>query len=152
MRTASVARLISIGLIAALTGGPALATDVTGVPRVVDGDTIAIGSTKIRLLGIDAPEGAQPCKGKTGKSYQCGDAATARVRQLTAGRAVTCKGDQHDQYGRLLAVCSVQGKEINSTLVREGLAWAFVKYGKAFCSRPSGMPRPPSGTSARRSG
>jgi hypothetical protein len=30
--------------------------DVTGKPRVVDGDTIHIGKTKIRLHGIDAPE------------------------------------------------------------------------------------------------
>jgi len=34
---------------------PALA-DITGKPRVVDGDTIHIGKTKIRLHGIDAPE------------------------------------------------------------------------------------------------
>ena len=33
---------------------PALA-DITGKPRVVDGDTIHIGKTKIRLHGIDAP-------------------------------------------------------------------------------------------------
>ena len=30
--------------------------DITGKPRVVDGDTIHIGKTKIRLHGIDAPE------------------------------------------------------------------------------------------------
>ena len=29
--------------------------DITGKPRVVDGDTIHIGKTKIRLHGIDAP-------------------------------------------------------------------------------------------------
>ena len=34
---------------------PALA-DVSGKARVVDGDTIHIGKTKIRLHGIDAPE------------------------------------------------------------------------------------------------
>jgi C4-dicarboxylate-specific signal transduction histidine kinase len=30
--------------------------DITGIPRIVDGDTIHIGKTKIRLHGIDAPE------------------------------------------------------------------------------------------------
>ena len=30
--------------------------DITGKPRVVDGDTIHIGKTKLRLHGIDAPE------------------------------------------------------------------------------------------------
>ena len=30
--------------------------DITGKPRIVDGDTIHINQTKIRLHGIDAPE------------------------------------------------------------------------------------------------
>ena len=29
---------------------------ISGVARIVDGDTLAIGETKIRLEGIDAPE------------------------------------------------------------------------------------------------
>jgi endonuclease YncB( thermonuclease family) len=33
----------------------------TGVPRVVYGDTLAIGATKVRLEGIDAPETDQVC-------------------------------------------------------------------------------------------
>ena len=35
--------------------------DITGKARVVDGDTIHIGDTKIRLHGIDAPEAKQAC-------------------------------------------------------------------------------------------
>jgi endonuclease YncB( thermonuclease family) len=34
----------------------AQAADLSGVPRIVDGDTLAIGATKVRLEGIDAPE------------------------------------------------------------------------------------------------
>ena len=30
--------------------------DITGKPRIIDGDTIHINQTKIRLHGIDAPE------------------------------------------------------------------------------------------------
>ena len=51
---------------------------------------------------------------------------------MTEGRPITCKGDEHDRYGRLLGVCSVGGVEINRTLVREGLAWAFVKYSRTY--------------------
>ena len=39
-----------------LMGAAAQAADLTGVPRIVDGDTLAIGATKVRLEGIDAPE------------------------------------------------------------------------------------------------
>ena len=35
--------------------------DVTGKARIIDGDTIHIGDTKIRLHGIDAPEAKQEC-------------------------------------------------------------------------------------------
>jgi endonuclease YncB( thermonuclease family) len=35
---------------------PVMATDITGVPRILDGDTVQIGEIKIRLAGIDAPE------------------------------------------------------------------------------------------------
>ena len=32
---------------------------LTGIPRIIDGDTIRIGNTRIRLHGIDAPEAKQ---------------------------------------------------------------------------------------------
>ena len=40
---------------------PAHADDVVGPVRVVDGDTLVIGATHIRLAGIDAPETDQVC-------------------------------------------------------------------------------------------
>jgi len=53
-------------LIAALlaTIGPALADDLTGQASVIDGDTIEIHGTRIRLWGIDAPESTQLCRGE----------------------------------------------------------------------------------------
>jgi len=48
-------RLLHALLIITLLPFPAHA-DITGKPRVVDGDTIHIGKTKIRLHGVDAPE------------------------------------------------------------------------------------------------
>lgn len=40
---------------------PAFAAEITGIPRIVDGDTVEIGHVKIRLSGIDAPETDQIC-------------------------------------------------------------------------------------------
>ena len=53
-------RLLLALLIITLLPSPAHA-DVTGKPRIVDGDTIHIGKTKIRFHGIDAPESKQKC-------------------------------------------------------------------------------------------
>ena len=45
---------------------PALA-DVTGKPRVIDGDTIEVGTERVRLHGIDAPEAGQTCNAGGGR-------------------------------------------------------------------------------------
>lgn len=49
------------GVALALNAGPGMAADLVGVPRIVDGDTVEISGTKIRLEGIDAPETDQLC-------------------------------------------------------------------------------------------
>jgi endonuclease YncB( thermonuclease family) len=44
----------AIAFVACLACSLARAADLTGMPRIVDGDTLAIGATKVRLEGIDA--------------------------------------------------------------------------------------------------
>jgi hypothetical protein len=45
---------------------------LAGTARVIDGDTLSIADTRIRLWGIDAPERDQTCQGKNGDVYECG--------------------------------------------------------------------------------
>ena len=61
---------------------------ISGIAKVIDGDTIRIDGKKIRLLGIDAPERDQKCK-KTwltisflsfNKDYPCGQISTNKLK------------------------------------------------------------------------
>ncbi|MFX3679919.1 MAG: thermonuclease family protein [Hyphomicrobiales bacterium] len=50
------------------------------------------------------------------------------VEVKVLGNRVECDNRGSDEYGRIIAVCLANGEEINAALVREGLAWAFVKF------------------------
>jgi endonuclease YncB( thermonuclease family) len=105
---------------------------LTGDVRVVDGDTIAIGATRIRLEGIDAPESAQTCQRKWFGTWPCGTAATEALIKLIGSKPVSCEPRGLDKYGRTLAVCFVDGHDINAQMVRQGYAWAFVRYSTSY--------------------
>ena len=98
-----------------------------GVPYVIDGDTIVLSGTKIRLEGIDAPEMAQICVAG-GKTYQCGAEARANLRNLIGKAALTCEGSRLDKYGRMLGVCTALAKNINRQMVADGWAVAYGSY------------------------
>ncbi|MGJ3262007.1 MAG: thermonuclease family protein [Salinarimonas sp.] len=104
-----------------------------GVARVIDGDTISLGpDRRIRLFGIDAPEGDQACTDARGRLYDCGDAATERLAELAQGRVVACEERDRDQYERIVAICRVGGRDLNETLVAEGLAFAYREFSDRY--------------------
>ena len=106
--------------------------DITGKPRVVDGDTLHINQTKIRLHGIDAPEMKQTCRTSKGEEQMCGQLAKQALERLIRGQDVVCKGDKRDRYKRLIAVCYVGPLNINKQMVVDGWAMAYRKYSKDY--------------------
>ncbi|HJZ44794.1 MAG TPA: thermonuclease family protein [Hyphomicrobiaceae bacterium] len=108
------------------------AEPLTGLAQVIDGDTIAINDTRVRLEGIDAPEAGQTCKRKWFGSWPCGAAATDALLAMLQGKSVSCEPRGLDKYGRTLAVCFIDGRDINAAMVRQGFAWAFVKYSTSY--------------------
>ena len=97
---------------------PVHANDITGEARVVDGDTIEVAGKRIRLHGIDAPE----------MKTQDGVLAAMALRRLITGRQVSCEDTGERTYKRIVAICSVAGKDIAGEMVRLGWAWDWPKF------------------------
>ena len=108
------------------------AAEISGIPRVVDGDTLIIGATKIRLEGIDAPETDQICLDAKGGHWTCGIEARDRLEARIAGRVTTCLSNGTDVYQRSLATCSLNGENLNAWMVQEGWALTYVKYSSTY--------------------
>lgn len=125
-----ISRLLLV-LVGLLASSPAHAQDVTGVARIIDGDTLAVTGVTFRLFGIDAPERKQTC-GDAAEKWDCGTAATLALTILIDGRAIACQAVNKDRYGRTVARCSVGGTDLGAQLVRQGLALAYVAYSKDY--------------------
>lgn len=106
--------------------------DPSGAIRVIDGDTIMVGKTKVRLHGIDAPELGQPCTDAQGVSWDCGTWVAREVRARWQGQRATCTTRDRDRYGRAVATCHVGQTDIGRSLVSDGLALAYRKYSMAY--------------------
>lgn len=130
--------LATLALLCALAL-PAGAEGLSGQVRVIDGDSLKMGTTEIRLEGIDAPEWDQVChRGEPRRRYRCGLQAKDALRALIGDRTVTCEpvaqpnGTTTDAYGRTLALCRVAGAGINAWMVEQGHALAFRRYSDRF--------------------
>ena len=100
---------------------------ITGQASVIDGDTIEIHGTRIRLHGIDAPESSQTCTTQ-GKTYRCGQQAAFALADKIKGGTVECRKKDLDRYGRIVAMCLVSGEDINGWMVAQGWALAYRQY------------------------
>ena len=108
---------------------------IQGKVKVIDGDTVKIKNNKIRLSGIDAPELNQLCSKvflsfsfiSFNKKYSCG-----KLKRLLKNKIILCKVENIDRYKRKLATCYKNKLNINSWLVRNGYALAYIKYSKKY--------------------
>ena len=85
---------------------------IAGHPRVIDGDTIDLSGTRIRLHGIDAPELTQTCMMGV-QPYQCGTRSTLALADFMRGHVVGCIPVDVDQYRRTIARCHTENGNID---------------------------------------
>jgi micrococcal nuclease len=114
------------------SGLPGQETSPCVVGHVVDGDTFRCrDGRKIRLIGIDTPEGGQRPHGA--------GARAALLRMAPPGTELRLEGDVAgtDRYGRVLAYAWLKSALINEALVQEGWAVQYtvppnVRYADRF--------------------
>ena len=110
-------------------GGVDRRVTISGPARVVDGDTMDVRGTRIRLFGIDAPERDQMCRDRK-RSWACGQRATRALRDRIGNRTVRC--DERDREDRIVAVCRAGAVELNQWMVREGWALAYRHFTRSY--------------------
>jgi endonuclease YncB( thermonuclease family) len=96
------------------------------VVRVLNGDTLSVHDTqkrevRVRLSGIDAPEGGQIF----------GNKSTQALSDCALGKVANIKGDKLDSYGRTVARVIVDGMDCNLRQIELGMAWYSEKYADA---------------------
>lgn len=107
---------------------------ISGKAYVIDGDTIRIKQTQIRLAGIDAPEMDHPY-GRKSKSAMIG---------LCRGRTITAHLTGDLSYNRVVARCiRDDGADLSAELVQIGLAldWKLFSGGRYRHLEPPGVRR-----------
>jgi endonuclease YncB( thermonuclease family) len=123
-------RCAIVGALALISAHAGAADDLAGQASVIDGDTLEIHGTRIRLWGMDAPETRQLCRGDDSLQYRCGAKAANDLDAFIAGRPVSCIPISLDQYRRTVATCSVDGIDLADWLVRNGFALDWPTYSK----------------------
>lgn len=106
--------------------------EISGNAVVVDGDTIRINETTIRLFGIDAPEAKQTCYDDNSMVWDCGIKSSALLTSLVENKSITCKSRDIDQYNRLVAVCMDGEIDLNGLMVSNGMAVAYRDYSSDY--------------------
>src|ERR1700748_1415334 len=79
------------------------AADVSGIPKIREGDQVQIGNARIRLAGIDAPSSDQLCLNTKGERWTCGIAARDELIRHVGDTPWTCHVRQTDRRGRARA-------------------------------------------------
>lgn len=108
--------------------------------RVIDGDTISLedGKPNVRLVGLNAPETGNraPCEAERQK----GEVAKQRLRELVSSGRLDygTEGTNACNFGRRCGTLRVNGVDVGSTLINEGLA---VRFACSATSCPT-FPRP----------
>jgi endonuclease YncB( thermonuclease family) len=97
---------------------------ISGPARVIDGDTVVVAGTTVRLKGVDAAE----------LGTARGENARRVMTTLVTGQ-LTCRLTGEKTYRREVGYCATaNGTDINRAIIAQGAALACPRYGATCLS------------------
>jgi endonuclease YncB( thermonuclease family) len=92
---------------------------ISGPARVVDGDTVVVAGTTVRLKGVDAAE----------RGTKLGDAARQIMVDIIGNSELTCRLTGEKTWRREVGYCfTAAGIDINRAIIERGAALACARY------------------------
>jgi len=104
--------------------------EFTGVPRIIDGDTLVVAGQRIRLGGIDAPELRETCVDGAGRDWPCGIWAKKTADAILSGQTLHCVDLGFRSYDRTVGRCYLKGKDISISLIEAGVARPCLRHAR----------------------
>lgn len=98
---------------------PSIGRNICGAGYVIDGDSLVIKKTQVRIFGVDAPEISHPY----------GKKAKWALVALCKGHEIRAEILAEDTHGRTVAKCYLpDGRDLSAEMVKQGLALDWPKY------------------------
>ena len=107
---------------------PTLGGTINAAPEqvaVVDGETLRLQDTVIRLQGLAAPPRGLSCRAGDGSVSDCGAASATALAALVRGHRVACRLNGRDPAGLAQGRCEAAGTDLNRALIMAGWARAL---------------------------
>lgn len=105
---------------------------ITGVSRVVKGDTLTLSGRVVRLFGIASPDISQTCADRYGRGYRCGQQSISWLSGWLADNVLKCHILGEDKQGVLTGVCMLGQYDIGAAIVNAGWAVADTRQSKIY--------------------
>ncbi len=120
-------RNLLVVAVLAFASGNAVAADAAGQARAITSDQIAIGTARINLFGVDAPDPDQDNECTAGRAfYGCASNAKRALEILLSLGPVECTDSGVKNFiGIAYMTCTIRGADVGADLVRQGWALAF---------------------------
>ena len=109
---------------------------ISGPSFVIDGDTVVVGTTHVRLKGVDAAE----------MDTALGQYSRQVMLLIVHGNDLTCTLTGEKTWGREVGYCFTKdGTDINQAIIEQGAALACPRYSTKYLQyeKPSTQVRAP---------